>query len=246
MDTITAILIDDEISSLKGLEKKIKILFPDIILIGAFQNPEDAILSIEKQQPNLLFLDIEMPRMTGFELLSKLKKVTAQVIFITAYNVYAVEAFKKSAIDYILKPIDDKELIEAINKALSVIKNEAERHSNLELIQFLTKQIKRTEKIIIPTEKGLLFVAQNEILHLEGFDGYTKIHRDNTTEIISSYNIGKYEKMLQDNFFKCHKSHIVNLHKVSAFENEGYIVLENQKRVPVSKTNRKKLTAFFK
>src|SRR5690606_2748098 len=122
MNNITAILVDDEISNLKGLQKKIEILFPEIQILGAYQKPEEAIIALEKQEVNILFLDIQMPRINGFELLSKLKDVNFQVIFVTAYNEYALEAFKKSAIDYVLKPIDNNDLVIAINKALDVIK----------------------------------------------------------------------------------------------------------------------------
>ncbi|MFT7071422.1 LytR/AlgR family response regulator transcription factor [Patiriisocius sp. Uisw_017] len=98
---------------------------------------------------------------------------------------------------------------------------------------------------MIPTNDGFLFINYNESMHVEGYDGYTKIHLENTSEIVSSYNIGKFEKMVTDNFYKCHKSHIINLHKVAQFKNEGYIILENRKTTPVSKANRKEFLQLF-
>lgn len=245
MSNITAILVDDEVSNLKGLQRKIEKLFPNIHISGAFQKPEDAIEAIQQQEPNILFLDIEMPRISGFELLAKLKKINFQVIFVTAYNEYALEAFKKNAIDYVLKPIDNTDLVEAVNKALHIVQLKNESENNSKLVTLLEENISKNNKIIVPTQKGVSFIPQDEVLHLEGYEGYTKIHLINNTTIISSYNLGKFEKLLNSKFFKCHKSHIINLDKVRHFENEGYVVLENAYRVPISKTNKKAFLSLF-
>ncbi|MCL5130226.1 LytTR family DNA-binding domain-containing protein [Algibacter sp. L4_22] len=245
MNSITAILVDDEISNLKGLQRKIKKLFPVIKVLGAFQKPEEAIEAILQEEPNILFLDIEMPRINGFELLAQLKNVNFQVIFVTAYSEYAIEAFKKSAIDYILKPVDNDDLIAAVNKALDLIKLKNESDNNSKLVSLLEENISNNNKIVVPTKKGVSFIPQDEVLHLEGYDGYTKIHLIDKITIMSSYNLGKFEKMLNSNFFKCHKSHIINLGKVRHFENEGYVVLDNEYRVPISKTNRKAFLSLF-
>lgn len=240
MDNVTAILVDDEISNLKGLEKKIENFFPQIKIIGTYQIPENAILEIEKQQPSLLFLDVEMPRINGFELLTRLKNINTQVIFVTAHSQYAIEAFKQSAIDYILKPFDNDELVQAVNKALEIIKLETESSNNKKLIQFLTKQIRKNNKVIIPTVKGASFVSQEEIIRLEGFDGYTKVHLKNNKTLISSYSIGKYEQQLEKmNFFQCHRSHLINIKYITEYLNEGFVILENNHKVPVSKAKRR-------
>ncbi|WP_343329451.1 LytTR family DNA-binding domain-containing protein [Polaribacter staleyi] len=239
MSTITAIIVDDEISNLKGLQRKMTKLFPEIEIIATHQNPEEAIVSIEKNKPDILFLDVEMPRIDGFELLSKLREINFQVIFVTAFSEYAIEAFKKSAIGYILKPIDDEDLIKSVLKAKENIALKLENKKNVHLLQFILEANSNANKLIIPTIKGVSFIPLKEVIHVEGFDGYTKIHLIDNTEIVSSYNIGKYEKMMSNLFYKCHKSHIINLEKVRHFENEGYLILENKKRVPVSKTKRK-------
>ncbi len=245
MSNITAILVDDEVSNLKGLQRKIEKLFPNIQISGAFQKPEDAIEAIQKQEPNILFLDIEMPRISGFELLAKLSDVNFQVIFVTAYNEYALEAFKKNAIGYVLKPIDNNDLVEAVHNAMNIVKLKNESENNSKLVTLLEENISKNNKIIVPTQKGVSFIPQDEVLHLEGYEGYTKIHLINNTTIISSYNLGKFEKLLNSKFFKCHKSHIINLDKVRHFENEGYVVLENAYRVPISKTNKKAFLSLF-
>jgi two-component system LytT family response regulator len=245
MENYTAILIDDEINNLKGLEQKIGKLFTDITIVHSFQKPEEAIQVIQKQQPDLIFLDIEMPRINGFELLAALKHIEFQVIFVTAYSEYAIEAFKQNAIDYILKPIDDKDLITAVNKAKAEIEKNNVAANNHKLVNLLTETISSTNKIIVPTQKGMSFIPQEEVMHLEGYEGYTKIHLINNTIITSSYSLGKFEKLLSTTFFKCHKSHIINLEKVRHFENEGYLVLEDSQRVPISRANKKTFLKLF-
>lgn len=242
----TAILIDDEINNLKGLEQKIGKLFPDITIKNCFQKPEDAIIFLNKKQPDIVFLDIQMPRINGFELLAALKHVNFQVIFVTAYNEYAIEAFKQNAVDYVLKPIDNKDLVTAVEKAKIILKSKAEAENNHKLVNLLSKTLSSNNKIIIPSAKGMSFIPQDEVLHLEGYEGYTKIHLENNTIITSSYSLGKFEKLLSTKFFKCHKSHIINLEKVRHFENEGYLVLENSQRVPISRANKKTFLELFK
>ncbi|WP_299253688.1 LytTR family DNA-binding domain-containing protein [uncultured Lacinutrix sp.] len=244
MSTVTAILIDDEISNLKGLEQKLGKLFPDIVIENTFQKPEEAIKVLQKQQPDVVFLDIEMPRINGFDLLSQLETVDFQVIFVTAYSEYAIDAFKQNAVDYVLKPIDDEELVTAVNKALHIVNTKSDIENNHKLVNLLSSTIS-SYKIIVPTQKGMSFIPEEEVMHLEGYDGYTKIHLIDGKTIMSSYNLGKFEKLLSRTFFKCHKSHIINLEKVRHFENEGYLVLEDSQRIPISRSNKKTFLELF-
>ncbi|PQJ81789.1 LytR/AlgR family response regulator transcription factor [Polaribacter glomeratus] len=236
---IKAILVDDEENALKILELKIKLFFKDIEIVRTFQNPKEAIPFINNTTIDLLFIDVEMPVYSGFDVLSQLEKPDFEIIFVTAYNKYAIEAFKNCAIGYILKPIDNDELKSTIENAIISVNQKNNFTKNNALLELLIEKNTIVNKLIIPTNKGMSFIHFDKIIHIEGYDGYTKIHLTDDIEIVSSYNIGKYEKMLNDDFYKCHKSHIINLKKVSAFENEGYILLEGEKRVPVSKTKRK-------
>lgn len=245
MEKINAILVDDEISNLKGLEKKINILFPNINISEKFQEPEAAIKELNKSSIDILFLDIEMPRINGFELLSAIKKINFQIIFVTAYNEYAIDAFKKNAIDYILKPIDNNELKIAVNKALKNLKIQKEKNDFEKLTKLISDNITQNNKIIVPTQNGVSFLNEDEVLHLEGYQGYTKIHLENNTILTSSYNLGKFEKTIGTKFFKCHKSHIVNLEKVRHLENEGYLILDNETHIPISRTNKKLFLSLF-
>ncbi len=246
MTKITAILVDDEISNIKGLQKKLASLFPKIEIMATFQKPEDAICALTKQQPDILFLDIQMPRINGFELLASLQEIDFQIIFVTAYNEYAIDAFKESAVDYILKPIANEDLTIAVQKAVDIIIKHKQHQTNEQLVQLLTKSSIENNKIMVPTLKGISFIPQEELFHLEGYDGYTKLHLLDGSVVSSSYNLGKFQKLLNTQFFKCHKSHIINLSKVRSFENEGYIVLENEERIPISKANKKAFLNLFK
>jgi len=241
----TAILVDDEFSALNGLKLKMEKLFPEVEILYAFQNPEEAIKFLENQQPDLLFLDIQMPRINGFELLARLSNINFQVIFVTAYSEYALDALKKNAVDYVMKPVDTDELVSAVKKAKAIISEKQNKETNENLIKLLSETISQNNKLIVPTSKGMSFIPQDEVLHLEGYEGYTKIHIINNVEILSSYNLGKFEKALNKSFFKCHKSHIVNIRMVRSYENEGYIVLENDYRVPISKANKKVFLNLF-
>ncbi|WP_195806628.1 LytR/AlgR family response regulator transcription factor [Winogradskyella helgolandensis] len=245
IENLTAVIVDDEISNIKGLHKKIKNLFPDIHVVGSYQKPELAIAAIKELKPQLVFLDIQMPRINGFELLEAVEVIDFQVIFVTAYSEYAIQAFKQNAIDYILKPIDDIELKFAVEKAIKSVEAQDNVELNSKLLKLISTTVTDNNKLIVPTVKGLSFIPQDEVLHIEGYEGYTKIHLEDNSTLMSSYNLGKFEKVVSSNFFKCHKSHIVNLNKVRHFENEGYLVLENKQRIPISRANKKAFLELF-
>lgn len=245
MKKLKAILVDDEEKGLMSLQLKLQRFYPNITIDKTLQNPQEAVDYINKNQPDILFLDVEMPILSGFDVLANITKPNFEIIFVTAYNNYAIQAFQHCAIGYILKPIDNDELATSVTNAIKSINQREALQKNNALLNLILETSSKANKLVIPTNKGFSFIPFDEIIHIEGYEGYTKIHLINNTEIISSYNIGKYEKMLNDNFFKCHKSHIVNLQKIRAFENEGYIVLENKKRVVVSKSKRKEFIDLF-
>ncbi|MFD2909550.1 LytR/AlgR family response regulator transcription factor [Flavobacterium ardleyense] len=246
MTNVTCILVDDEIASLKNLEKKINQFFSNLTILDRFQKPEDAILFLNSNEVDVVFLDIQMPRINGFELLTNIINVTFKVIFVTAYNEYALEALKNSAIDYILKPIDDDDLKIAIQKTIKLIDEENESTHNKELVELLQESISNQKKLLVPNAKGFSVIEQSDILYLEGYEGYTKINIDADRQIISSYGLGKYEQKLNTDFFKTHKSYIVNLNKIIEFENEGYVVLCNNVRIPISKKLKNELLELLK
>jgi len=240
---LRAILVDDEEKALKILEIKIKKFFPEIKIIATEQSPVDAISSIEEQKPDLVFLDIEMPYLNGFDVLKRFEKPNFEIIFVTAYSSYAIEAIQLTAIGYVVKPIDDAELNTAIENAIKNIQLKTALDKNTVLIQNLQKQ-SSDSKVIIPSLKGLDFIKIKDIIRCEGENGYTTIVLANSKKITSSYSIGKFVKMLGNkNFLHIHRSHLINLKYVSGYLNEGYISMENGDHLPISKPKRQEFIA---
>ncbi len=234
---IKYILVDDELKALKNLEKKIKKIYPDFLHLGSFNQPEKALEFLNNNEVNLVFLDIEMPNLSGFDLLSKVNDPNFEIIFVTAYNQYAIDAIRHAAIGYIVKPIDIDELKDSIEKAQENIKKKIAHKNNKALLDLLTQ---KNNIISIPTQTGYAFVKLDNIIRLEGVDGYTKIVCNNDKEFFSSYSLGKFYDMINNPlFFQTHRSHIINLNYVTGLLNEGYVELANHSNVPLSRTRKK-------
>lgn len=247
MKKIKTILIDDEPKALAILKNKIERFCPNLEIIAQTQNPKDAIALIKKLKPQLVFLDIAMPELDGFQVLEQFENPDFEIIFATAFDNYAIEAIKHCAIGYLVKPIDNKDLTKAVEKAMQNIedRNTTEKNKilieNLEVINFQEK------KLIIPNQEGLLFVKINDIIHCEGDHGYTNIHLNGGDKILSSKNIGYFKDILKKPyFFHVHKSHLINLNYVEKYTNEGYVILNNKAAVPVSRNKRSDFIEFLK
>lgn len=237
---IKTIIIDDERKSIETLKFSIKKCCPEIEIIGEFQDPNEAIKQIENLNPQLVFLDLAMPEMSGFDLLSKIDKPIFEVIFATAFNEHAIEAISHCAIGYLMKPIDNEELVESVNRAKESINQKNALAKNLQLIENFESNPLKEKKIIIPTQEGLEFVSLLDLIFCEGVDGYTKLHfSSKRQEMLSSKSIGYFQKILQNqHFFLTHKSYLINMNCIEKYLNEGYILLEKGHKVPVSRSKR--------
>ncbi|MFK7749566.1 MAG: LytR/AlgR family response regulator transcription factor [Kordia sp.] len=237
--TVTAILVDDEHKSLAILKNKLERLCPNVTIIGETQDPEEAIDLITNLKPQLVFLDIAMPGMNGFEVLEKIPKLSFEVIFVTAFDNYGIEAIKHCAIGYVVKPIDSQDLIQAVSIATQNIADKTALQKNTQLIENLGIQSFQQKKIVIPSQDGLEFVKIEDIIHCQGTDGYTKIHFQQSKPIMSSYSIGHFFKLLKSNdFYLIHKSHLINTNYILKYLNEGYVVLQDNHKLPVSRNKR--------
>tara|TARA_R110002124_G_scaffold122832_6_gene281431 strand:- start:1434 stop:2180 length:747 start_codon:yes stop_codon:yes gene_type:complete len=236
---ITAVLIDDERKALAILKNKLERLCPDVLVIAETQHPEEGLEMIEKLKPQLVFLDIAMPEMSGFDLLSKIESPKFEIIFATAFDDYAIEAIKHCAIGYLVKPIDNEDLIITVNKAIQNIEDKTALEKNKLLIENLGIQTFQKKKIVIPSQQGLEFVEINKIIFCEGTEGYTKIHLTKQKPILSSYSIGHFNKLLQhQDFYLIHKSYLININYIEKYLNEGYVVLSENHKLPVSRNKR--------
>lgn len=248
MMTIDTILIDDEPKALAILKNKIERFCPNLDIIAETQSPEEAIVLIKEKKPQLIFLDISMPNLNGFDVLKTFKHPDFEIIFATAFDNYAIEAIKHCAIGYLEKPVDNKELIAAVNKATRSIEDKTALKKNQTLIENLGVQTLQNKKLVIPTTEGLEFVKIENIIHCEGVDGYTKIHFTEAKKpVLSSFSIGHFKQLLeQHQFYLIHKSHLINTQHISKYLNEGYAVMSNSQTLPVSRNRRPDFLKSFK
>lgn len=236
---ITAILIDDERKALEILKNKMERLCPEVTIIAQTQDPQEGLYLIKKLKPQLVFLDVAMPEMSGFDVLAEIENPDFEIIFATAFDNYAIEAIKHCAIGYLVKPVDNSDLVETVNKAIQNIEDKSALDKNKQLIENLGIQTFQKKKIVIPSQEGLEFVKIEDIIYCAGEDGYTKIHFINRKPILSSHSIGHFNRLLDNNdFYLVHKSYLINLSYIEKYLNEGYVVLIKNHKIPVSRNRR--------
>ncbi len=232
---INAVIIDDERKAAEVLDYKIKELDPNINVVQKITDPEEAIKLLNIATVDLVFLDIEMPIVSGFDLLKQVKNLDFEIIFVTGYQNYAIQAIQFSAIGYVLKPVDDDDLVLAIRNAKEKIKDKKSKLRNEQLLENLIANNKE-KKIGIPTMYGLEFVSLTNIIRCEGLQKCTKVVVENGKNIVSSYNIGEFIKLLEPyNFFATHKSHLINLSRIQKYLKEGNIYMDDQSVVPLAR-----------
>ncbi len=237
-NNFTCIVIDDEPDAIEMLTDSIKGLFINVNIIGTYTSWTDALIAIRQQKADMLFLDISMPEKNGIDLLKLIPDVESEIIFTTAYSEYAIDAFKFSATGYLLKPIDDAELLKAVNKAIERIryKKAAKKESTYKNID---------TKIGIPNNKGIDYVSISDIIYLESVNKCTKIVTKNS-QLVSSFNIGRFKNLTEHlQFFQVHRSFIVNINCIIRYESTGNIIMTNNKEVPVSRNVKDEFLSLF-
>ena len=212
---INAVLIDDEKNALEVLEMQLTKFCMDINITATANGGQKGIEAIKKHQPNLVFLDIEMPHKNGFDVLTETKQYNYDVIFTTAYDQFAIKAFKFSAIDYLLKPIDIVELQQAVEK----VKNRKGAASLDDKIKLLLSQLqpqKLTNKIALPIGDGMLLANPDEIIRCESDSNYTHIFLTSGKKITLAKTLKEVEETIEGNpFFRVHQSHLINMNHIS-------------------------------
>jgi two-component system, LytTR family, response regulator len=244
MKKLRTILIDDEPDCTSLLKFELVHNCQQVEVVGVFNSSTKALEEIELLKPDLVFLDIEMPLMNGFELLEKLMPINFNIIFVTAYNQFALRAFKFNALDYIVKPFDVTELVAAVAKAE---KNSLPLQSQLESLQ---REIKGAaiSKIAIPSQSGVSFIEVNEIEYAESSNNYTKLVLINKQSHIISKTLKDVQDVLEDlHFLRVHRQYIINLNHVKQFyrgENM-YVVMVNGENIPVARSQKDKLVEKY-
>jgi len=237
MDKLNAILIDDELSSLQNLQQKLTEFCPDVAIIATALKPEDGILLIREHKPDVIFLDIEMPRMNGFRMLDELSGFDFDIIFTTAYNHYAVDAIRNSAFDYLMKPVGIKDLQDAVERLAR--HRQTQTKDKLDVLrQSLSAGRNQDEVIAVPTNDGLEFIPIKNILHIESNSNYSRLFLLEGKALLVTKLLKEFEDLLVPyQFFRVHNSHLINLKYIKKYirGEGGQVIMQNGDVIDVSR-----------
>ena len=246
MSKLKAIIIDDEASSRQSLSKKIALHCADVEIIAECENGEQGMMAIEEKKPDIVFLDVEMPRMNGFTMLQHLSNRSFELIFTTAYDHYAIRAIKFSALDYLVKPIE----VEDLKTAIEMVKQKRKQSTTNErletLLHNLMNEKNQANRIAIPSIEGLQFVEVNDIIYLEAESNYTVVYIKPSQKITVSKTLKDFEELLPPNIFiRIHHSWIINKNHVQKYlrGEGGQVIMSNGKTLDVA---RRKKDEFMK
>ena len=245
MGQLKAILIDDELPSLQNLEQKIIEFCPDINIIASTQKPEDAIQLIEHHHPDVIFLDIEMPRMNGFKMLEEIKEKDFDIVFTTAYNLYAIDAVRISAFDYLVKPVAVKDLQNCVARLFKDQSKQTPEKLDV-LRQNLSDSRSQNDKITISTNEGVEFIEINQIMRIESSSNYSKIYFKNGKSLLVTKLLKDFEEILLPyRFYRIHNSHLINLSYIKKYirGDGGQVIMQNDEVIDVA---RRKKEEFLK
>ncbi len=240
------IIIDDEARTRKSIADILKFSQQDLDLVAEAENVATGVEAISKYKPDLVLLDINMPDGTGFDLLKKLNDIHFKIIFITAYEEYAVQAFEFSAIDYILKPVDPKKLFDAIDKACQLFEQENVSLKLNALFANLENSVSENKKLVLKTAESIYIVNTNDIIRCESDGGYTQFYLIDGKKILVSRNLKDYEEMLDGyGFYRIHQSHMINIKYIDHYSKTegGAVVMKDNSYLPVA---RRKKESFLK
>ncbi len=238
---LQAIIIDDEFHSLKSTELMVKENCNEVEIIALGNTPEKGIELIESYKPDLVFLDIAMPRMNAFELLQNLSERSFEIIFTTAFDEYAIKAFKVNAIDYLLKPIDAAELKEAVNKVKTKLRTGDGMNKIDQLLESLGQPTVKKDKVAIPVDGKIRMISFSSIIYCESESNYTKIYVEPDKKFLLSKTLKEVEKILtHQDFFRVHNSFLVNLSHIKEYirGEGGDLIMTNGNEVRVSRNKK--------
>ena len=245
---IRCILIDDEKNALEMMEWLLKTYCPDVEIVAMCNSSELGVEAIRQHRPDLVFLDIEMPKMNGFDMLEKFDKLFFEVVFCTAYDQFAIKAFKYSALNYLLKPVDPDDL-----KATILRINEKKSAPSREQFDLLLQNMKQREKstpqrIALTTGDGLIFVPTADIIYCEAESNYTNVVLTGGKKILVSKVLKEIDEVLSGpDFYRVHSSFLININRIKKLVrgDGGYIVMDNDATVSISRSKRQEFMELF-
>lgn len=245
------LVVDDEKQS-RALVRKLLEDFPGrMFSINEAATVKDAMQEINQQLPDLIFLDVQMRGETGFDLLNRLVDCKAAIIFITAHSEFAIRAFRYSAMDYLLKPIDKIEFSSAVEKVLQRIETIATPASEQlnYLLQHIKGNAKIPDKLPVHTSKGISFLPVQDIVYCKAVSNYTEFKLSGNKKIISSYTLGYFDELLEEqSFFRIHRSYLINLSHVSMYNKSdgGSVIMNDGEEIEISRNNKEAFLQLFK
>jgi len=242
---ITSLIIDDEPKARETILHLLKLSFPEMGEVVEADSVATGVQAITDYQPDLVFLDIQLEDGSGFDILQKVSKIDFQIIFITAFNEYAVKAFKYAAIDYLMKPINPKEFIAAVTQAISNHDEEDFKTKIDAYLSHLKGSSAEHKKIVLKTAESIHLIKVHDIMRCEADKGYTEFFLRDAKKILVSKGLKDFDNLLSDfGFIRTHQSHLINLDYIASFEKSdgGYILMTDGTTVPVS--SRKKEYVF--
>lgn len=245
---IKAVIIDDEPAMQDVNRRLLNEYFPEIVLVGVANSVDSGVQLIKEQEPQLVLLDIELGAGTGFQVLQQLKPYSFRVVFITGYGSYALKAIKFSALDYILKPVNETEFQQAIQRAINEISNLDNQQQQTQYLLDTFRKEFNPKKLVLKTAESLHIIDINDILFCQSDNSYTTFFIENNEKIIVSKNLKEYEELLSNHyFFRPHQSFLVNLNHVKKIDKSdgGFIIMKNKKEIPVSVRQKKKLISLL-
>jgi two-component system, LytTR family, response regulator len=240
---LKAIIIDDEPYCCEILAAMLQVDCPAVQIVAVCKNGEEGLAAIRELNPSLVFLDVEMPRMNGFQMLEQLPSIQFHLIFTTSYDQYALKAIRFSAIDYLLKPIDREELKKAVHKVEQRIQIPVQQQLEV-LMQKLSQPSQRISKIALPTIDGLQMISIDTIIFCESDDNYTKLFLRNGKKLLVTRSLKEIEEMLEPySFLRVHRSYLVNLNEIEKYikGEGGYLMMSDGNNVDVSKQRKEAL-----
>lgn len=237
---MNALIIDDEPHAVAVLASLLAEHCPQVNILATANNVTEGLQEIVLHQPDLIFLDVIMPRATGFDLIKHLPpNFNPEIIFVTSFDSYALDAIRCCALAYIVKPIHIAELTKAVALAKDRIGQKVSYERTQVLLRNLNNPKSASNRIGIPSERGLEFVEAGKIIRCEGIDGCTKIVLQGQKALISSYNLGEFRKLLDSyHFYAIHKSHLINLDQIVRYDKDGTVVMSDDSAIPVSRRRR--------
>lgn len=244
---IRTLIVEDEPGNIRMLKKLVGAYCPQIEIVGEAGTVDTAFELIKKSDPELVFLDIEMPGGNAFTLLDRLKPLNFEIIFISAYDNYTMKAIKYSALDYILKPVNIEELINAVNKVSEKVNAQQMQQRIENLLGNVGASKKSPQSLAVPANFGYEFIVVNNIIRCEASGKYTFFYMNDGRKIISVKNLKEYEALLSpDIFFRIHHAHLINIHFIKRYhKSKGIVEMEDSIKIPLAARRRKEFLSLF-